>query len=216
MMMMNAMIGTRRILEDGELAREESHSFILNLYTRAASLDRVGMTLLRLGLIVVLVWIGGLKFANYEADSIVPLVANSPFMKFFYHHPAPEYRAYMNKEGEFVPAHRAWQESNRTYMFSHLLGTAIVALGLLIATHWRFPQYATVGSALLVLMSCTTLSFLATTPEAWVPAAGDAAHGFPFLSGVGRLIIKDSIMLGAAVTTMVDSAKSYLTRIGIY
>jgi uncharacterized membrane protein YkgB len=215
-MMMNAMIGTQQILEDSELSREGSHSVIVKLYTRAASMDRVGMTLLRLGLIVVLVWIGGLKFANYEADSIVPLVANSPFMKLFYHHPAPEYRAYMNKEGELVPAHRAWQESNRTYIFSHLLGTVIAALGLLIATHWRFPEYATVGSALLVLMSCTTLSFLATTPEAWVPAAGDAAHGFPFLSGVGRLIIKDSIMLGAAVTTMADSAKSYLIRTGIF
>ena len=215
-MMMNAMIGTPQILEGSELSREGSHSIILKLYTRAASMDRVGTTLLRLGLIVVLVWIGGLKFANYEADSIVPLVANSPLMKFFYHHPALEYRAYMNKEGELVPAHRAWQESNGTYMFSHLLGAVIIALGLLIATHWGFPQYATVGSALLVLMSCTTLSFLATTPEAWVPAAGDAAHGFPFLSGVGRLIIKDSIMLGAAVTTMADSAKSYLMRIGIY
>jgi len=44
----------------------------------AAGLDRVGMGLLRLGLVVVLVWIGGLKFARYEADSIVPLVSNSP------------------------------------------------------------------------------------------------------------------------------------------
>jgi uncharacterized membrane protein YkgB len=101
-------------------------------------------------------------------------------------------------------------------MFSHLLGTVIVALGLLIATHWRIPQYETVGSALLVLMSCTTLSFLATTPGAWVPAAGDAAHSFPFLSGVGKLVIKDPIMLGAAVTTMADSAKSRLMRIRIY
>ncbi len=51
--------------------------------------------------VVVLVWIGALKFAQYEADSIVPLVANSPLMSFFYHHPAPEYRPFMNKEGEF-------------------------------------------------------------------------------------------------------------------
>jgi hypothetical protein len=48
-------------------------------------------------------------------------------------------------------------------------------------------------------MALTTLSFLITTPEAWVPALGDANHGFPYLSGVGRLIVKDSIMLGAAV-----------------
>src|ERR1700747_2793845 len=70
------------------------------IYERAAQLDRVGMGLLRLGLIVVLCWIGGLKFADYEAEGIVPLVANSPLMSFFYHYPAPKYRQYMNKAGE--------------------------------------------------------------------------------------------------------------------
>jgi reactive chlorine resistance protein C len=61
-------------------------------------------------------------------------------------------------------------------------------------------------------MSCTTLSFLITTPEAWVPALGDAEHGFPYLSGAGRLIFKDCIMLAAAVVTLADSAKSALRR----
>ena len=45
-----------------------------------------------------------------------------------------------------------------------------------------------------------------------MPALGDSAHGFPFLSRVGRLVIKDAIILGAAVTTMADSAKAYLRR----
>jgi reactive chlorine resistance protein C len=53
-------------------------SGIRRLYIKAASLDRFGMSMLRLGLIIVLVWIGGLKFASYEADGIVPLVANTP------------------------------------------------------------------------------------------------------------------------------------------
>jgi reactive chlorine resistance protein C len=57
---------------------------------QAARPDRIGMSLLRLGLIIVLCWIGGLKFADYEADGIVPLVANSLPMSFFYHYPAPE------------------------------------------------------------------------------------------------------------------------------
>ena len=34
----------------------------------------------------------GLKFWNYEAEGIVPFVANSPFMSFFYDKPAPEYK----------------------------------------------------------------------------------------------------------------------------
>ena len=61
-------------------------------------------------------------------------------------------------------------------------------------------------------MACTTLSFLATTPEVWVHALGDVTHGFPFLSGVGRLIIKDTIMLGVAVVTLADSARACLQR----
>src|ERR1700727_2626379 len=98
--------------------RGKEFTAIQRIYSQAAAMDRVGMGLLRLGLVVVLVWIGGLKFAGYEADSIVPLVANSPLMSFFYHHPAPEYRSYMNKEGELNPAHRQWHETNGTYPFA--------------------------------------------------------------------------------------------------
>jgi uncharacterized membrane protein YkgB len=181
-------------------------------YERAASFDRAGMIFLRAALVLVLLWIGGLKFADYEADSIVPLVANSPLMGFMYTHPAPEYRHFMNKEGEDVPAHHEWHLSNRTYTFSHGLGIVIMMIGILIALHKPLPQVATIGSMILILMACTTLSFLVTTPEAWVPALGGSAHGFPYLSGVGRLIVKDFIMLGAAIVTMADSAKSYLLR----
>jgi uncharacterized membrane protein YkgB len=187
-------------------------SAIERIYSWAASLDRFGMGLLRLALVIVLVWIGGLKFAHYEADGIVPLVANSPLMSFFYHHPAPEYRHFMNKEGELNPAHRQWHESNGTYPFAIGLGLLIVSIGVLIALHPVLPQIAAVGSFLLILMAFTTLSFLVTTPEAWVPALGDSTHGFPYLSGTGRLVVKDVIMLGAAVVTLADSAKAYLRR----
>jgi uncharacterized membrane protein YkgB len=58
-------------------------------------------------------------------------------------------------------------------------------------------------------MSFVTLSFLATTPETWVPPLGSPERGFPLLSGAGRLVIKDAIMMGAALVTMADSAKAY-------
>jgi hypothetical protein len=44
----------------------ESKSTVVRLYAMAARLDRLGMGVLRLGLVVVLLWIGGLKFADYE------------------------------------------------------------------------------------------------------------------------------------------------------
>ncbi len=187
-------------------------SYVEVIFSKVAQLQTVGMALLRWGLILVLLWIGGITFAGYEADSIVPFVANSPMMSFFYKHSAPDYRKYMNKEGELVPAHRAWHESNGTYLFARLLGTAIVGIGLLIALHPVWPQLASFGSFLLIGMACVTLSFLFTTPEAWVPALGDAEHGFPYLSGAGRLVVKDFIMLGAAVLTMANSAAAYVQR----
>lgn len=181
------------------------------LFEMAARMDRVGITLTRIGLIVVLVWIGSLKAFRYEADGIVPFVANSPFMSFFYADGA-NYKAHKNPEGKLVPENRAWHEANGTYPFAYGLGAVIVLYGLLLCTHPWLPQVATVGSFLVFVMSLVTLSFLITTPECWVPALGDTTHGFPYLSGAGRLVVKDSIMLGAAVVTMADSARAYLRK----
>jgi uncharacterized membrane protein YkgB len=182
---------------------------VQNLFQVAASADRVGVTVTRLGLIVVLVWIGGLKVARYEADGIVPFVANSPVMSFFYSDPG-NYAKHKNPEGKLVPENRAWHEANGTYPFALGLGAVIVLYGLMLSTHWWLPQLAAVGSFLVFIMSFVTLSFLITTPECWVPALGDMTHGFPYLSGAGRLVIKDAIMMGAALVTMADSAKAYL------
>ena len=181
------------------------------LFEYAARLDRGGLTLTRAGLVVVLVWIGGLKVYKYEDEGIVPFVANSPLMSFFYADPG-HYNAHMNKEGALVPENRAWHEANRTYPFAWGLGSVIVLYGVLIALHPVFPRVAAVGSFLVAVMSVVTLSFLVTTPEVWVPDLGSGEHGFPLLAGPGRLVVKDAIMLGAAVVTMADSAKAYLRK----
>ena len=184
---------------------------VLKLFELASRMDKVGVTLTRVGLIVVLLWIGGLKAFRYEADGIVPFVANSPTMSFFYADPG-NYKAHKNPEGALVPENRAWHEANRTYAFAYGLGSVIVLYGVLIALHPVFPRAAAVGSFLVAVMSAVTLSFLVTTPEAWVPDLGGGEHGFPLLAGPGRLVVKDAIMLGAAVVTMADSAKEYLRR----
>jgi reactive chlorine resistance protein C len=177
-----------------------------------ARMDRLGICVTRLGLIVVLLWIGGLKVARYEAEGIVPFVANSPTMNFFYTYASPEYRRHMNKEGELVAANQAWHEANNTYVFAYCLGAVIVGYGLLLCLHPWLPQVAAIGSLLVFVMSLVTLSFLVTTPETWVPALGGPNHGFPYLSGAGRLVIKDAIMMGAALVTMADSAQAYLRK----
>ena len=186
---------------------------VRSIFEIVAQADRAAIVVARLGLIIVLLWIGGLKVIKYESVSIVPLVANSPLMSFFYAHPG-HYTAHMNPEGALVPANVQWHEKNHTYTFAYGLGAVIVLLGLLLCLHPWLPQLAALGGFLVFLMSFVTLSFLITTPECWVPPLGDVNHGFPFLSGAGRLVVKDSIMMGAALVVMADSAKAYLRRCG--
>jgi uncharacterized membrane protein YkgB len=184
---------------------------VTKLFEIAARMDKLGIAVTRIGLIVVLLWIGGLKAFRYEADGIVPFVANSPFMSFLYAD-GGNYKPHMNAEGVLNPENRKWHEVNRTYEFAYGLGAVIVIYGVMIGLHPWLPQAAAVGSFLVVVMSFVTLSFLITTPECWVPALGDPVHGFPYLSGRGRLVIKDAIMMGAALVTMADSAKAYLRK----
>jgi uncharacterized membrane protein YkgB len=190
-----------------------ARTWVSSIFEIAARADRAAIVVARLGLIVVLLWIGGLKAFKYEAVSIAPMVANSPLASFFYAD-RDHYKAHMNSEGALVSANVQWHVKNHTYTFAYALGAIIVLFGLLLCLHPWFPQLAAVGGFLVFLMSFVTLSFLITTPECWVPALGDVNHGFPFLSGAGRLIVKDSIMMGAALVVMADSAKAYLrTRV---
>lgn len=83
------------------------------VFELAARMDKLGVTLTRIGLIVVLLWIGGLKAFRYEADGLVPFVANSPFMSFFYAD-GENYKAHKNPEGVLNVENRAWHEANGT------------------------------------------------------------------------------------------------------
>lgn len=181
--------------------------FVLNT---AASLKGTGIHLIRIAIFIIFVWIGGLKFWNYEAEGIVPFVANSPFMSFFYTKQAPEYKDYKLKEGEFDKVKHEWHEANNTYTFSHGLGIAIMSFGILTLLGIWFPKVGFVGSGLVIIMTFGTLSFLITTPEVWVPDLGSGEHGFPLLTGAGRLVIKDVCILAGAVVVLADCAQRIL------
>jgi uncharacterized membrane protein YkgB len=171
--------------------------------------DRIGLALMRTAIAIVFLWIGGVKFAAYEADSITPFVANSPVLSFFYKQPS-QYRAHLTREGELVPAQREWQRANHTYEFSNALGTVEVGIGLLVLAGFISVRLGAVGAVLAFVTSFVTLSFLFTTPEVWVPPLGDSAHGFPYLSGAGRLVIKDVMLLAGGFILIVGSAKDLL------
>ncbi|WP_316809692.1 reactive chlorine resistance membrane protein RclC [Pedobacter heparinus] len=164
----------------------------------------------RLSIFIVMVWIGGLKVFPYEAEGIIPFVANSPVMSFLLNKPAPEYKQHKNMEGQLVPENVAWHKANGTYIFSYALGTVIVMIGALtLAGIWN-EKLGLLGGLFTFIMSLVTLSFLITTPQVYVPALGGPHHGFPYLSGAGRLVIKDVIMMTAGLIVASDAAKRIL------
>jgi reactive chlorine resistance protein C len=114
-----------------------------------------------------------MKFTEYEAKGIQPLVAHSPLMSWMY---------------GFLTI-RA---------FSIALGVVEVAIAILIGLrHWSAKASA-VGSGGALLMFLTTLSFLFSTPG-WEPSLG----GFPSLSALpGQFLLKDVVLLGAAIWSL--------------
>ena len=180
------------------------------------------INLIRISIFVVMAWIGGLKAFQYEADGIVPFVTNSPFMSFFYNNSGKtalneneknvaEYTLHKNPEGKTVQKNIDWHQENGTYLFSYGLGTVICIIGLFVLLGIWFSKIGMIGGLLTFGMSLVTLSFLITTPEVYVPNLGGdfptPQFGFPYLSGAGRLVIKDLIMLAGGLIIASDSAR---------
>jgi reactive chlorine resistance protein C len=172
------------------------------------------INLARVSILVVMVWIGGLKAYQYEADGIVPFVANSPLMSFFYNKEAPEYNEFKNPEGKTVQQNIDWHKENGTYIFAYGLGALIIIIGVFTFLGIWNAKIGLIGGLLTFGMSIVTLTFLITTPEAYVPNLGGdfptPRFGFPYLSGAGRLVLKDVIMLAAGLICASDSAKTLL------
>lgn len=140
--------------------------------TDPAILQLLGSHILRYGLVLVILWIGLMKFTAYEANGIQPLVATSPLMSWMY-------RCVSVRD------------------FSSGLGIVEVTIAVLIAFRPWLPLVSAAGSAGATMMFLTTISFLFSAPG-WEPALG----GFPALSAsVGQFLVKDVVLLGAAVWT---------------
>lgn len=134
------------------------------------TLQHAGEIVIRYGLVVVLLWIGALKFTAYEAEGIKPLVTNSPLMSWAYH-------------------------ALGLRMLANLLGIVEIGLGLMIASRSISARVSALGSLGAVGMFLITLTFLLSTPGVWQPD-----YGFPFLSPKpGQFLAKDVLLLGAAL-----------------
>lgn len=147
-----------------------------------AQVARIGDVAARYGLVVVIAWIGALKFTSYEAHGIQPLVANSPLMSWLY-------------------------EIFSVTTFSAILGVVEVTTAALIALKPWKPALSVVGSAIAVGLFFATMSFMVTTPGVFAAEAG----GFPVLSSTGQFLIKDAALLGLSLWTLADGLRSLRT-----
>src|SRR6202008_2812036 len=107
----------------------------ISAIAKPSTIDNVAGVLGRYGLVVVIGWIGALKFANYEAHQIQPLVAHSPFMGWLY---------------QLLPV----------YAFSALFGVFEVGAAFLLAIKPFAPRLSIIGSMLSIVLFVFTISFL--------------------------------------------------------
>ena len=148
-------------------------------HTPANNLASVGFSVLRSGLVANLLWIGALKFEDYEVENIEPLVTSSPLFSRLH-----------DKLG--APK------------LARLIGVTEIAMGSLIAAKPLAPRVSAAGSLGAVGMFLTTLSFLATTPELWQ----ERQQGMPKLSLAGQFVVKDIVLLGASLLTAAESLQA--------
>ncbi|HEY0765570.1 MAG TPA: DUF417 family protein [Pyrinomonadaceae bacterium] len=139
------------------------------------TIQRIGQFLLRYGLVLVLGWIGAMKFTAYEAQGIQTLVATSPLM------------SWMLKAFSLQAT-------------SNIIGVTEITAAVLIAIRPLSPRLSAIGSVLAVCTFLATLTFLFSLPG-WEKSLG----GFPALSGSGGFLLKDVVLLGAAFWTLADS-----------
>lgn len=202
-------------------------TFIEFLAKIVAPMQRQFINFVRIAICIVMVWIGGLKVCQYEADGIAHFVSNNPFLSFLYKNGAnlvpnengemvKEYTLYKNPEGKMVAKNIEWHKANGTYTASYIIGAMIVTIGLLTLAGIWSPTLGIFGGLLTFGMSIVTLSFLIFTPETWVPNLGGDMptphYGFPYLSAAGRLIIKDIIMMAGGLVAAAECAKRILAQ----
>lgn len=165
-----------------ELSSPSAGSTSLTFESLASHIEALGRLAVPFSLVGVLVYIGGLKFTAYEAEGISGLVRNSPLMAWTY--------SILSVRG-----------------LSAVLGLSELSIAALIALRPWSARASALGGLLAVGMFLTTLSFLFSTP-----GVIEATVGFPVLSGMpGQFLLKDLVLLGAALWTLGDSLKVVAT-----
>ena len=145
---------------------------------KPVTIEDIGREIVRWGLVVVLVWIGAMKFTAYEAIGIQPLVAHSLFVSWMY---------------DFLSVRS----------FSAMLRCIEIVTAALISMR-SLPKASAVGGVLAMGLFATTLSMLFTTPGWESSLVGfPALSAMP-----GQFLLKDIVLFGGSVWSLGESLKA--------
>jgi uncharacterized membrane protein YkgB len=153
----------------------------MNSIAKAAStangprIQRLGRVIATIGIILPLLFIGGLKFTPPEIEALKGLIGMAPWLSWLY---------------------PLFGEAGASYF----LGIVEIAAALLLIASFRTARAGLLG-ALLATLTFVVTSSLLLLPIAW----DDSLGGFPALSPLGQFLIKDIALLGVALIVAGES-----------
>ena len=162
------------IVDDGAPLRRDRYVLTANS----------GALLVTYALALIFVWFGLLKFTQYEAAGVAPLVMNSPFVAW-------------------------WHSLFGIAGTSRMLGIYEILTGLLIALRPFQPRAAAIGGAMATICFLVTVSFMFSTPGVVQPGFDNplALSAFP-----GQFLLKDVVLLAVSVSILLGARAEARTR----
>ena len=143
--------------------------WLTRVICRGADVENIGQHLTRYALVLVLAWMGLLKFTAYEALAIQPMVAAHPLLSWLY-------------------------DLFGVATVSGVIGTVeIAAAVLLVARPWSAVA-GVAGAGIAIATLAVTSSFLVVLPPVWQDGIFPLLSVMP-----GQFLIKDLVLLGVAV-----------------
>jgi len=142
----------------------------------AKTFKTIGQFILRYGLAIAFIWLGMLKLKNSEADYLKEVLSNSSLFSWMLSYITP-------------------------YAFSQLIAYLQMMIGVAIAAKPVARKISFWGGVVASVILLISVSTLFTSGYVW-----QAPYGFPELSKLGQSILKDIILLGAAMWCVGDSA----------
>ncbi len=136
----------------------------------------LGQFILRYALAIVFIWLGLMKLKNSEADYLKDVLSNSALFSWLLKYITP-------------------------YAFSQLVAYLQMLIGIMIAAKPVARKLSFAGGVLASVVLFLSVTTLFTSSYVWL-----APYGFPELSKLGQSILKDVVLLGAAMWCVGDSA----------